>query len=61
MNPVNYVELLAGIPEGHWVALSKDRTKILGKGPTYNDAEREAARNSREEPVMLKVNKTLMF
>jgi len=52
---VDMTQVLKDAPAGEWIALSKDRSEILGTGKTLQQAI-EAAKNKGEaDPIVLKV------
>jgi hypothetical protein len=40
---------------GYFVALNDDRTKVLGKGHTPEEALKEAKANGAESPILAKI------
>lgn len=52
---VDLSKVLKDAPIGEWIALSRDRTKILGTGKTLEEALNAAKKTGEEDPIVLKV------
>lgn len=48
-------EVLKDAPIGEWIALSSDRTKIVGTGKTLEEALDAAKKAGEADPIVLKV------
>jgi hypothetical protein len=49
--------MLAGAPRDAWIALSEDESRIVGSGPTMQDAISAAAQQGIAEPILMKTPK----
>ena len=47
--------VLAEAPVGLWIALSKDESRIVGKGKTIQQAIKAAKKNGEDKPLLMKV------
>lgn len=54
MEAVDMAPVIRAFP-GFFVALSKDRRMVMGKGHTPEDALKEARKNGIENPVLTKI------
>jgi hypothetical protein len=52
---VDLTGVLKGAPIGEWIALSRDRSKIVGTGKTLEEALETARKAGVEEPIVMKV------
>lgn len=52
---IDLTDVLKDAPVGEWIALSKDRSEILGTGKTLEDALKAAKLRGEDEPIVLKV------
>jgi hypothetical protein len=50
-----YARILGGAPQGKWIALSEDESRIVGTGNTMREAIAAAARSGVDEPVLIKL------
>ena len=57
MSPEAYARMLADAPVGGWIALSDDEAKVVGTGPTMEEAVLAAAERGVAEPVLIKAPK----
>lgn len=57
MSPEDYARMLAGAPADSWIALSEDESKVVGSGPTMEEAVSSAAKHGVAEPVLIKAPK----
>jgi hypothetical protein len=48
-------EVLKDAPIGEWIALSRDRTKIMGTGKTLEEALNAARQAGESGPIVFKV------
>jgi len=55
MQPKDLTSVLKGANPGEWVALSMDRTRILGRGKTPDDAKNAAIRDGNVDVVLFYV------
>jgi len=53
-HPRDLSTVLRDAPPGAWVALSKDKTKIVGTGITMRAAAYQAQLNGEDEPVLIR-------
>jgi len=54
MSPEDYARMLAAAPADGWIALSEDESRVVGSGPTMEDAVSVAATHGVAEPVLIK-------
>lgn len=47
------LEALTGAPRNAWVALDEEETKVVGSGPTLEEAIAQALANGETDPVVL--------
>ena len=52
MQPKDLTHILRGTTPGEWLALSMDRTRILGRGKTAQDAKAAALKTGHEKVVL---------
>jgi len=51
-------KLLAGIPKGAWVALSKDEDRVVAYSADLQDAIDQANQKGENDPVVIRVPET---
>ncbi len=54
MSPEEYARMLASAPPDGWIALSEDESRVVGSGPTMEEAVSAAAKHGVAEPVLIK-------
>ena len=54
MKPLDMTPIIKRYP-GCFVALSDDRTEVLGKGATPEEALKEAKENGAENPILTRI------
>ena len=57
MSPEEYARMLAAAPADSWIALSEDESKVVGSGPTMEEAVSAAAKHGVAEPILIKAPK----
>lgn len=55
MNPRDLSPVLKNAPPGEWIAMSSDQTRMVGHGPTIDDAVKSAKEAGEEKPVLIKM------
>jgi hypothetical protein len=53
--PTDLSEVLKDAPPGAWIALSRDRTRIVGTGTSLNLAAYQAQLNNESNPVLIRM------
>jgi hypothetical protein len=56
--PIDFGELLKGVPLGAWVAISHDCAKVVAFGSDLPDVVAEARSKGEEHPIVTKVPQT---
>jgi len=52
---LDLTEVLKDAPIGEWIALSKDRSRIVATGKTLEEALESAKSSGENEPIVMKV------
>jgi hypothetical protein len=55
MNPTDLTTVLKDVPQGEWVALSKNQTEIVASGKTLEAALAAAREKGEPMPFVMKV------
>ena len=51
-------KLLAGVPKGSWVAISKDETRVLAYSASLDQALEKAKAAGEPDPIVIRVPET---
>ncbi|HEV2988619.1 MAG TPA: hypothetical protein VG759_09260 [Candidatus Angelobacter sp.] len=55
MKPRDLTEVLKDAPTGEWIALSRDKTRIVGHGISIEDAMKSAQESGEEKYTLFKM------
>jgi hypothetical protein len=61
MHALNLNELLKDIPRGAWVAISREREKVIAWGADIQAVLQEAKTKGEQDPIMTRVPESASF
>jgi hypothetical protein len=51
----DFSKLLADVPHGAWVAISRDEERVVAYDAEFSEALRKAKQNGENDPIMMRV------